>query len=154
MYYIFQKSLRGKGKHCPILKNLAYSHSTHCDPSVQGCAQKTPKKGRTLTGYRPDCQRHQQQRWRPGLHLHLYFHGKEGEGASSIKENFTFTCGQINFDGKLLRDLDGNFEKVTYCGRMTFDFSSLFSGSLLNASVVVRPSARCQASILPITIPR
>ena len=76
------------------------------------------------------------------------------EGASSIKENFTFTCGQINFDGKLLRDLDGNFEKVTYCGRMTFDFSSLFSGSLLNASVVLRPSARCQALILPITIPR
>ena len=31
---------------------------------------------------------------------------------------FTFstqngTCGQINFDGKLLQDLDGGFEKVT-----------------------------------------
>ena len=35
-----------------------------------------------------------------------------GEGATSIKENFTFTCGQINFDGKLLEDLEGSFEKV------------------------------------------
>ena len=40
MNYIFRKPLRGKGKHCPILKNVASSYSTHCDLSVQGCAQK------------------------------------------------------------------------------------------------------------------
>ena len=48
MNYIFRKSLRGKGKHCPILKNLASSYSTDYDLSVQGRAQKTLKKGRTL----------------------------------------------------------------------------------------------------------
>ena len=40
MNYIYRKSLRGIGKHCPILEN--------CDLSVQGCAKKTLKKGRTL----------------------------------------------------------------------------------------------------------
>ena len=45
---MFKKSLRGKGKHCLIMKNLASSYSTHCNLSVQGCAQKTLKKGRTL----------------------------------------------------------------------------------------------------------
>ena len=43
--YIFRKSLRGEGKHFPILNNLASSYSTYCDLSVQGCAQKTLKKG-------------------------------------------------------------------------------------------------------------
>ena len=47
------------------------------------------------------------------------------KGASAIKENFTFTSGQIKFNGKLLRDLDGDFEKVTCSERVTFDFSSL-----------------------------
>ena len=34
------------------------------------------------------------------------------EGATSIKDSYTFLIGQINFDGKLLGDLDGSFDKV------------------------------------------
>ena len=34
------------------------------------------------------------------------------EGATSIKDSYTFLIGQINFDGKLLGDLDGGFDKV------------------------------------------
>ena len=48
------------------------------------------------------------------------------KGASSIKDIFTFNCGQNKFNGKLLGDLDGNFEKVTCSAEcVTFDFSSL-----------------------------
>ena len=34
------------------------------------------------------------------------------EGATSIKDSYTFLIGQINFVGKLLGDLDGSFDKV------------------------------------------
>ena len=34
------------------------------------------------------------------------------EGATSIKDSYTFLIGQINFDGKLLGDLEGSFDKV------------------------------------------
>ena len=33
-------------------------------------------------------------------------------GATSIKDSYTFLIGQINFDGKLLGDLEGSFDKV------------------------------------------
>ena len=34
------------------------------------------------------------------------------EGATSIMDSYTFLIGQINFDGKLLSDLEGSFDKV------------------------------------------
>ena len=37
-----------------------------------------------------------------------------------MKENFSFTCGQINFDGKLLQDLDGGIEKVNRLAVVAF----------------------------------
>ena len=42
------------------------------------------------------------------------------ERTAIIKENFSFACGQIDFEGKLLQDIDGWFEKVNRLAVVAF----------------------------------